>query len=93
MSACLGNGTYWYNCFACMCIYINICSLHVCLEGQNRASGSLELKLQIVLSCLMWVIGTGLGSFGRITSAFNSSLQPLRLLLRREKVGVTYKGF
>lgn len=49
-------------------------SFHFCLcvsGGQKGTSDSLELELHVVVSHLMWVLGTGLWSFARTVCAPN----------------------
>lgn len=36
-------------------------------RGPKRTAGPLELELQVVVSCWVWVLGTGLRSSGRAT--------------------------
>lgn len=48
---------------------------------QEKATDTLELELQAVVSCLMWVLGTEPGSFGRAANtlshwAIASALDP-----------------
>lgn len=52
-------------------------------KSQNLVSYAGELKLQMVVSCLMKVLGTKLGSFERAQGALNcqATLQPLFLYL------------
>lgn len=38
---------------------------------QKRIMGPLELELQVVVSCLLWALGTGLRSFTRATGTLN----------------------
>lgn len=40
-------------------------------QGQRRASGSLELESQAVVSYLIRVLGNELGFFGRTANALN----------------------
>lgn len=40
-------------------------------RGQKMVSDALELEFQAVESCLMWVLGTDLGSSTRIVNALN----------------------
>lgn len=40
-------------------------------KGQKGASGPLQLELQIVVSSLVWVLGTDLQFFARVEHAFN----------------------
>lgn len=40
-------------------------------SGQKMGSDALELKLQLVVSCLMWVLGAEIGSSARTVSALN----------------------
>jgi hypothetical protein len=50
-----------------MYIYVRCaCSAH---RGQKRVSDLLGLALQVVMSCLMWVLGIKLRSSGRADSA------------------------
>ena len=55
-----------------MCAFVNVChmSADTC-RGQKRASEPLELELQMVVSFLMWVLGTELKSSGQAGSALN----------------------
>jgi hypothetical protein len=41
------------------------------LRGQKRVLGPLEQDCQVVVSCLMWVLGTELWSSVRATSSLN----------------------
>ena len=58
-----------------MCVwYAYVCG-HVSAEvneGQKRVSGALDLESQVVVSCLMWVLGTEpRSSSARAASALN----------------------
>lgn len=51
--------------FLSMCVCI--CEHAVCVgasKGRKRALGPLAVKLQVAVSCLMYVLGTELGSSG-----------------------------
>jgi hypothetical protein len=43
-------------------------------RGQRRISDLLELELQAIVSCLMWVLGTELGSSAGAAGALSLSL-------------------
>jgi len=49
-------------------ILLCLCGAH---KGQKRASDLLELELQVVVGCLMWVLGTELRSFARAANTLN----------------------
>lgn len=51
----------------CVCACVCVCPMEV-----RRGLGHLELKLQVVVSCLMWVLEIELGSSARVASAFNA---------------------
>jgi hypothetical protein len=51
----------------CVCVHVN----EGALGGQNYGI-SLELKLQVAISCQMQVLGTKLQSFARAASTLNS---------------------
>lgn len=61
-----------------VCVHVSTCvyvcaHVHLCmgtLGGQMRMP-VLERKLQIVVSCQMWVLGTELGSSGSAASTLN----------------------
>ena len=64
-----------------VCIY-DICIVSVCLYvmhmlsalvSQKRALVPLELELQAVVSCIMWVLGTVSGPSVRAANALNQS--------------------
>lgn len=64
-----------------VCIYVHMSEgVH---ESQELVSYARELTLQMVVGCLMKVLGTKLGSFERARGALNcqSTLQPLFLCL------------
>ena len=80
MCACMCNSVYVCVCMhacatvcvcvcVCVCVYACECSAH---GGQKRAPDTLELKLQAVESCLLWVLGTELRSCGRAASALTA---------------------
>lgn len=52
--------------------------LHRCPRSQKRVSDPYELKLQVVVSHTVWLLGTGLGSSGRAARLLTTepSLQP-----------------
>lgn len=63
--------------YVCVCI----CGRHVCIHangGQKRGVDPLELDLQAVLSHLMHVLGTELGSSGAWSSLFHLAGEPWR---------------
>lgn len=41
---------------------------------QKRVSDPLDMELQVIMSCLMWALGTELGSSIKAESAFNSGI-------------------
>lgn len=53
----------------CVCVCARAC---VCPMEVRRGLDRLELKLQVVVSCLMWVLDTELGSPTRVASALNA---------------------
>lgn len=58
-----------------------ICYMHIgVLRHQKMTLDSLELELYVVVSHLIWVLGTKLGSSGGETSALNISSAPLNPL-------------
>lgn len=56
-------------CFVCLCtcVCLGDCLPHVCWYSQRseKVVESMELNLQVVLSCLAWVLRTEPGSSGR----------------------------
>lgn len=52
-------------------MYEWVYGLWVPSEAHKRTSDALELKLQVVLSSLPWILGTELGSFERAASTHN----------------------
>lgn len=52
-----------------MCARVCACA---CPMEVRRGLDRLELKLQVVVSCLMWVLDTELGSPARVASALNA---------------------
>ena len=49
-----------------------LCMVYMCIHKSAGASGAqrrnlnpLNVELQVVVSCLMWVLGTELGSLGK----------------------------
>lgn len=53
----------------CVCVYATY-MVHACGD-LKRTLNFLELALQVVLSCLNWILGTKLRSPGRAVSARN----------------------
>lgn len=51
----------------CVCACVCVCPLEI-----RRGLDRLELKLQVVVSCLMWVLEIELGSSARVASALNA---------------------
>lgn len=51
----------------CPCVCACACPMEV-----RRGLDRLELKLQVVVSCLMWVLDTELRSPARVASALNA---------------------
>lgn len=47
------------------CMYKGAC------RGQKKVQDALELKLQMVINCLKWFLGTQSRSFARAASALN----------------------
>lgn len=54
---------------ACVPVCVRACA---CPMEVRRGLDRLELKLQVVVSCLMWVLDTELGSPARVASALNA---------------------
>ena len=57
-----------------MCVFLCEFVYHMCagaLGGQKRASELLEVELIMVVSCLMWVLGTTPGSPAKATCTLN----------------------
>jgi len=61
-------------------IYVHICLFKLCVcvcaykhrhPQRVGISGPLELELQTVVSCIMWLLGTELWTFGRAERAAN----------------------
>lgn len=59
----------------CVCKYLSVCAW----GGQTRTPYTLELELQEVVSRLMFVLGTELGSSAKAATALNAviSLAPI----------------
>lgn len=57
----------------CLCAYLceNIRLLHVDAHEGQKKSDYLMLELQMVVSHLMWVLGTEFWASGTATSSFN----------------------
>lgn len=55
----------------CVCVCARVCAC-ACPMEVRRGLDRLELKLQVVVSCLMWVLDTELGSPARVASALNA---------------------
>lgn len=68
-------------CLYCMCECVSMCAcVQVSLEARKTSSRHLqELELQVVKSCLIWVLGTKFESSGRAVSILSTepSLQTL----------------
>lgn len=47
-----------------VCVFIYVCTIALPKGGQKRISNVLELKLQVVVSFLMWVLETKFGVSG-----------------------------
>ena len=80
--ACTHTHTHTHT-HVCRHAQLSICCVPCVFIGgngvQRRASDSLELELQAVLSCLMWVLGTKLKSFAWVVcvlSCWTSSPVP-----------------
>ena len=72
-----------------MSVYVCVRVCHVCsgtCGGQKRALGLLVLVLQEVVSCLLWVLGTELGSLEEQQVLFTaeSSLHPRGFLEKHQ---------
>ena len=68
--------------YSCVYFCLSICVLHEC-SGHGRQKSivdSLELELQVVVSCLMWVLGTKPGS-STITTRLLTFQEALVILL------------
>lgn len=55
----------------CVCACVRVCAC-ACPMEVRRGLERLELKLQVVVSCLMWVLDTELGSSARAASVLNA---------------------
>lgn len=53
----------------CACVHVCACA---CPMEVRRGLERLELRLQVVVSCLMWVLDTELGSSARAASVLNA---------------------
>lgn len=51
---------------SCVHVCVQACDIHM------RASGALELEVQMIVNCLMWLLETKLGSPGRGVCALNN---------------------
>lgn len=41
-----------------MCVSVSICHVYLCHQPPGEGIRSLELELEVVVSCLAWVLGT-----------------------------------
>lgn len=65
--------------WVCVCVCVRtLVHVHICFcvcmgscGGQQTSLDSLELELQVVVSCHMWALGTELGSSGSAASTIN----------------------
>lgn len=59
--------------YTCVSVDANMCILceRVAIEGQERTQGHRKLELQLVVSCMTWVLGTEPGSFSSAASMAN----------------------
>lgn len=71
-------GLHFYNLFLknilfiCMCLWLLVRHVHAdALRGHKRVSYSLKLELQMVVRCLIWVLGTELRSAAGTANAPN----------------------
>lgn len=54
-----------------VCIYLSVYDVHVVPSEARRGQGSLALELQVVVSHLMWVLGTKPKGSVRVESSLN----------------------
>lgn len=54
--------------FLTVCVFAYVFSAH---RGQNQTSNPLELQVQAIVRCPLWVLGTQLGFSGMATSSLN----------------------
>lgn len=66
-------------------------------RGQSRASDPLELELEVVVTLLMWVLGTHFGSSARAIHTLNHQVispTPRRIFRLKQEEGFSrYKAF
>lgn len=55
----------------CVSVYRYVHMSAGACKGQKKASNFLQLELWVVVSCLTWVMGTGLGSSVRAVCTLN----------------------
>ena len=55
----------------CVCMLVYVTCVQVPTEAREEELDPLDLKLQVVVSHPMWVLGTELGSSGRAASSIN----------------------
>lgn len=60
------------------CMYVCICAMYAICEGQKRAIDPLELKLQVVVRHLMWVLETKSGPLGESSKSLLTTEPSLR---------------
>lgn len=76
-----------------MCVYVSAC-MYICAcadahRGKKRALGPLQLKLQVIVSCRMWVLGA---DWGALLCKSSTYLEPLsHFSLFRLRVSVSPK--
>ena len=56
----------------CVCVCVCMCECR-CLKSSGKGARPLELELQAVVSCIMWVLGTVSGPSVRAANALNQS--------------------
>jgi hypothetical protein len=55
-----------------MIIYVYMCHVHLgACQGQKMELEPWELELQVLVSCLIWVLGTEFSFYGRTASTVN----------------------
>lgn len=59
--------------YVCVCVCIWVCACKYTCFQKSEALELLELKLWDVVSCLMWGLGTELGSPGRHQCVFSTT--------------------
>jgi hypothetical protein len=64
----------------CVCVWLLCAHEYVCLGGRKRVSDPLELELQMVESCRMWVLGRKLKFSGSSKSLVTAEASPSQVL-------------